>query len=161
MDISYEQDHHDWLSAVFGCEQDETTVQYVGTVDTKQGRLITFPNILQHQVQPFKLLDPTKPGHRKVVALFLVDPHMKIISTANIPCQQREWWAERLAKVGNEGLAKFPGELQDMVIEKVEDFPISLEEAKKLRLELMEERRNFIVNSTSAFEQHTFSLCEH
>jgi len=48
--------------------------QEIGSISTSEGRCIAFPNIYQHRVSPFELIDKTKPGHRKIVALFLVDP---------------------------------------------------------------------------------------
>ncbi|KDR70090.1 hypothetical protein GALMADRAFT_1351644 [Galerina marginata CBS 339.88] len=178
-EINYEQHQHDWLSLIFGCEQDGLAVQEIGGVETREGRLLTFPNILQHRVGPFKLEDPTKPGHRKIVALFLVDPNIKVISTANVPCQQQEWWWEvtrslplqhgqasasssssSSSALAGLGVAGLPVELQDHILEDV-DFPISLEEAKKLRIELMEERKQFVVKHGAAFQSSTFSLCEH
>lgn len=144
---------------VFGCEQDGPGVQIVGDVSTRQGRLLTFPNIFQHQVQPFELADKTKPGHRKVLALFLVDPHIRIISSAHVPCQQREWWADEIRFNG--ALGRLPEEMVSKIVEDVEDFPIGLAEAKELRLELMEERKVFEVNHGNQFEVATFSLCEH
>ena len=158
-EISYDQDHHDWLPEVFGCEQDESTVQYVGDVTTKEGRLITFPNIFQHRVLPFQLLDKMKPGHRKILALFLVDPHIRIISSANVPCQQREWWAQEVR--GQGPFQTLPVELQNEIISNVAEFPISIEEAKELRLELMEERKVFVRRHDQEFMSETFSLCEH
>jgi hypothetical protein len=134
-------------------------VQEVGDVVTKEGRLITFPNLLQHRVKPFKLADPTRPGHRKIVALFLVDPHIRVISTANIPPQQHHWWVEEAAN--EEPLLKLPPELRNEIARHASDFPIGMEEAKELRLELMEERKNFVQHHGAAFEKHTFSLCEH
>ncbi|KDR70062.1 hypothetical protein GALMADRAFT_255445 [Galerina marginata CBS 339.88] len=170
--ISYEQQHHNWLPVVFGCDPDGPAVQEVGGVEAREGRLLTFPNILQHRVGPFKLKDPTNPGHLKILALFLVDPNMKIISTANVPCQQQDWWWEAtqslqlqdkqipgsssLAAPGL-GLAGLPLELQDHILKNV-DFPISLEEAKKWRLELMEERKQFVVKQDVAFHGSTFFL---
>lgn len=67
-------------------------LQDIGNVDTHEGHL-SFPSILLHRVEPFKLVDPTKPRHRKIVAL-LVDPDIKIISTAHAPCQRKDWWIE-------------------------------------------------------------------
>jgi len=93
--------------------------------------------------------------------LFLVDPNIRVISTANVPCQQREWWAEALSEVKGCGLNTLPPELQNQVIDHVEDFPISLKEAKELRLELMAERSQFGVDQTASFEENQFSLCEH
>ncbi|KAF8885766.1 hypothetical protein BD779DRAFT_1673492 [Infundibulicybe gibba] len=127
-EIRYEQDAHDWLKIIFGAEQEGPTTQEIGAIETKEGRLITFPNILQHRVQPFSLADPSKPGHRKILALFLVDPHIRIISTANVPCQRRDWWRERVCENGPHMLTNLPLELQDQVYEQVEQFPISMEE---------------------------------
>ncbi|PFH45012.1 hypothetical protein AMATHDRAFT_163804, partial [Amanita thiersii Skay4041] len=83
---------HRWLSDIYGCDPSGPTVQYVGTVNTTSRRLLTFPNVLQHQVQPFSLTDRTKPGYRKILALFLVDPNIRVISTAHVPCQRQDWW---------------------------------------------------------------------
>ncbi|KAF9481710.1 hypothetical protein BDN70DRAFT_876031 [Pholiota conissans] len=71
-------------------------------VDTREGRLLMFPNTWQHRVGPFKLVDPSKPGHRKIVALFLVDSYINIISImAYVPCQQQQqqwWWWDCIAE---------------------------------------------------------------
>lgn len=160
-DVPYEQGDRAWLELVFGLRNEEPAVQIVGSVETREGRLITFPNILQHQVQPFELADKTKPGHRKILALFLVDPHIKIISTANVPCQRRDWWA-RMINSDTDVLAKLPLELKDKVIEEVGDFPFTLERAKELREVLMAERKEYVmVYQTENFESVTISLCEH
>lgn len=145
-DVGYEQDHHDWLADVFGCENYGSSVQEIGSVETRQGRFLAFPNVLQHKVQPFSLADPTKPGHRKILALFLVDPNIKIISTANVPCQRKDWCVEEVGQ-------------QKQVLS--EDFPISLLHAKKLREELMDERSAFMVTQDNMFHSDSFSLCEH
>ena len=56
-------------------------------------------------------------------------------------------------------LGRLPLELKDHVYDQVEGFPMSMQTAKELRLELMEERKNY----TAGFEESldTFSLCEH
>jgi len=161
---NYPQGVHDWLTEIYGCENDRAAVQEVGSVVCSEGRLLTFPNILQHQVQPFSLQDPTKPGHRKILALFLVDPGIRIISTANVPPQQRDWWVEEVDRqVAGSGkaLAKLSNEMKDKIFQSVDDFPISMETAKELRLKLMEERKMYVVKQARAFEQRDFSLCEH
>ncbi|RXW19962.1 hypothetical protein EST38_g5891 [Candolleomyces aberdarensis] len=142
----------EWLPHVYGLPPDGVMIQDVGSVETCEGRLITFPNILQHRVQPFKLADPTKPGHRKIVALFLVDPTTRIISTADVPCQRQDWWAEEMLKTSqsssakpklpdpkDRGIHKLPPELQKIVFDGVDDFPIGMDKAKEYRKELMEE----------------------
>ncbi|KAG6904455.1 hypothetical protein DXG01_009829 [Tephrocybe rancida] len=158
-DIKYGQDDHKWLEVVFGCEQGGPGVQDSGTVDTPEGRLLTWPNVLQHCVEPFELVDPNEPGHRKILALFLVDPNIRIISTSSVPCQQREWWSAELRK--DVAIPKLPIQIQDRIFEDVEEFLIGLEEAKQLRLQLMDERSEFVQQYDDAFHQHRFSLCEH
>ncbi|KAG6909613.1 hypothetical protein DXG01_016395 [Tephrocybe rancida] len=160
IDIEHEQYHHDWLPEIFGCEPEGPAVQDVGAVATPEGRLLTWPNILQHQVQPFKLVDPTKPGHRKILAFFLVDPNIRIISTANVPCQQLEWWADAIQNKRS-SLTELPAEIKEHIIQDVEDFPITLEEAKGMRLKLMDERSVFILEQDAAFHAQEISLCEH
>lgn len=62
--------------------------QHIGSVITKSGRMIAFPNLYQHKVAPFKLTDPSKNGIRKILVFFLVDPATYIPSTSSIPPQQ-------------------------------------------------------------------------
>ncbi|KAF4630381.1 hypothetical protein G7Y89_g7765 [Cudoniella acicularis] len=163
-DLGYPQGVHGWLEEVYGCENYGPGVQKIGTITCSENRLLTFPNVLQHQVQPFSLVDRSKHGHRKILALFLVDPGIRVISTANVPPQQKEWWAEEVdrqtggTKKAIGGLSK---ELRDMIFEEAGDFPIAMEEAKELRLELMEERKHYSTRLEEAFEENTFSLCEH
>ena len=103
-------------------------------------------------------MDRTKPGHRKILALFLVDPNIKIISSANVPCQRKDWWRE---EIGGGFDTVLPRELGDLVFGAVEDFPIGMEEAKEIRLQLMEERKASISDQDQQFEEDIFSLCEH
>ena len=114
-------------------------MQFLGSVNMPEGRLVTFPNILQHRVQPFELADHTKPGHCKIIALFLVDPGIRVTSTANVPCQQNDWWTEALAEMEGSPLEKLPVELREKVLDEAHDSSISLKEGKALRLESMEE----------------------
>ncbi|KAL8284851.1 hypothetical protein RB600_009335 [Gaeumannomyces tritici] len=127
-DIPYEQGEFDWHEQVYGTYvndgSDSSCLQNYGSVETKQGRLLAFPNVLQHRVSSFRLADPTKPGHRRFIALWLVDPHRRIISTANVPPQQRSWWAEAVLGVSagarKEVAAKFPPEVLRLVHRQAE-----------------------------------------
>lgn len=157
--LGYPQDEHRWLTEVFGCEQQGPCVQEVGDVVCREGRLLAFPNILQHCVRLFKLADPTKPGHRKILALFLVDPNIRVISTANVPPQRKDWWSEQLLEMGI--FSNLSKEVYEMIIDAVEEFPIGMDEAKQLRLGLMEERKSFSVQQESAFQANVYSLCKH
>ncbi|EED16740.1 conserved hypothetical protein [Talaromyces stipitatus ATCC 10500] len=166
-DVHYPQGQHEFLQAVygFGPEVDgynnAQITQDLGSVVCREGRLVTFPNILQHQVAPFALADRSKPGHRKILALFLIDPHLRIISSANVPPQQEEWdreWQETVHKVLSERL---PAELQNMVAENITSYSMNMDEAKEYRLELMEERSATQAERNTTFETGRFSLCEH
>ncbi|KAF8451885.1 hypothetical protein BDZ91DRAFT_853286 [Kalaharituber pfeilii] len=160
-DVYYEQNDNAWLSEIFGCSNFESTVQEVGDITTTPGRLVTFPNILQHRVKPFRLADPTKPGHRKILALFLVDPNIRIISTANVPPQQQHWWGEQVIALADNLMGRFPPQLQNAIVSSEMEFPVSLREAKELREELIEERRQYVTAHGREFELEKFSLCEH
>lgn len=149
----------DWggLEYIYGFRQEQPSVQDVGHVLTKQGRLIAFPNVFQHRVEPFSLQDRSRPGHRKILALFLVDPHQRIISTANVPPQRNDWWAEEIAK---RRVGELPAELTEMITMHVDDWPIGMEEAKDLREELMIER----TATEAKFDDQVFeklNFCEH
>ncbi|KAJ3562998.1 hypothetical protein NP233_g9227 [Leucocoprinus birnbaumii] len=158
--VGYEQHDNDWLDVIYGLENWQPLIQELGGIQAREGRLVTFPNILQHQVQPFRLVDPTKPGHRKILAFFLVDPNIKIISTANVPCQRQDWREELVLE--SSVLAKLPAELRDIVVKSRDEFPISLNEAKVVREELMEERKEYVLGyQDQNFKNTSVSLCEH
>jgi hypothetical protein len=101
----------------------------------------------QHRVSPFELVDPTKPGHRRFIALWLVDPHKRIISTANVPPQQRSWWTESALGATDEGrtetFSKLPADIIDLLpIENI-DAASAAGREEKLPLELKEMVRDY------------------
>ena len=150
-EVGYGQDEHAWMWNVFGVKNNEAAIQDTGSVVTREGRLVTFPNIIQHRVEGFRLQDATKPGHRKIVALFLVNPHVKILSSAKIPCQRKDWWDEHQKSQQKPG----DGEMASV------DFPLMMDEAKEMRLKLMAERSLFDEGQKATLDEHTFNLCEH
>ncbi|KAH6647126.1 hypothetical protein BKA67DRAFT_695577 [Truncatella angustata] len=161
VEMSYQQNEHEPLAAIFGVESlelwDEPAIQNMGSVTTPQGRLLAFPNTLQHKVEPFELVDKTKPGHRRFLVLWLVDPHYRICSTRNAPPQQHEWWVPQgYDKVD---FSAFPPEILNMVTDQVGQWPMGLDEAKQLRLELMEERTRGQEAVNNGFD--TYNFCEH
>ena len=159
-DIIYEQGDSLGFKTIWGVDNMSQNEQLLGSVLTREDRLIAFPNGFQHRVGDFRLADPTKPGHRKILALFLVAPTIPIISTANVPPQQRDWWA-REVKLNHSRIGQLPAELVDMIAEGVEDFPIGLEEAKAIREELMLERGKMNEAVDYAMWDQEFSFCEH
>jgi hypothetical protein len=132
-----------------------SALQVLGKVSTREGRLLVFPNVYQHRFLPFELADATKPGHRKLLALFLVDPNIKIPSTANIPPQQRQHWAQKIDEIG--ALSKLPRELKDCVYDQL-DFPLSMEQAKQVREELMEERKAQLAASVQHWQWNDYNF---
>ncbi|KAF2184858.1 hypothetical protein K469DRAFT_739224 [Zopfia rhizophila CBS 207.26] len=160
MYIEYEQEDHEPLCEILGTEsmRDEPAVQELGSISTPQGRLLAFPNTLQHCVKPFRLADPSRPGHRRFLVLWLVDPHYRIISTRNVPPQRHDWWAAS----GYDQVPvdqKLPAELAKIVHDEIGEWPMGMEEAKALRLELMAERTQKDTTIENNFEEYNF--CEH
>lgn len=146
--FDYEQGLHEFLQVVYGFppetdgHNESNKTQLDGNIVCKEGRLITFPNTLQHCVSPFSLADRTKSGHRKILALFLVDPHRRIISSANVPPQRQDWREDKDDSVMNGPL-------------------MTMDEAKEHRLALMEERSIRMKDNNRNFESGEFCLCEH
>jgi hypothetical protein len=173
--MDFDQNDDAGATGMYGIGRDDPMVQDVGGVDTpvsldiysplvrpltlpsQVGRILVFPNIYQHSVAPFSLVDPTKPGNRKILVFFLVDPTQRIISSATIPPQGPRWMTPDMANTLSN---VFPGELQDMIAKQM-GSDISLEQAKKYRLELMEERSFAKDAVTEDLYERPFNLCEH
>ncbi|MHC6630200.1 DUF4246 domain-containing protein [Streptomyces globosus] len=132
-DPYYEQNDDNGVREVYGLENEDAMNQVLGSVPTPAGRCVAFPNVLQHRVDSFRLADPTRPGHRKILAFFLVDPSETIVSTSDVPPQQP--WAETAT--------------------------MTLEQAKQYREELMRERKFFVAEHNEQVYEREFSLCEH
>ena len=74
-----------------------------------------------HRVSPFRLKDHSKPGHIRFLTLWLVDPHQRIISTANVPPQRLDWWVEsafgKSPESKENALSRVPAELVELLRE--------------------------------------------
>ncbi|MFF0219480.1 DUF4246 domain-containing protein [Streptomyces vinaceus] len=132
-DPNYEQNDDNGLREVYGLEDEDALNQVLGSTATPAGRSLAFPNVLQHRVAPFRLADSSRPGHRKILAFFLVDPSQQIVSTSDVPPQQP--WSETST--------------------------MTLEQAKAYREELMRERKFFVDEHNEQLYEREFSLCEH
>ncbi|WP_395366532.1 DUF4246 domain-containing protein [Streptomyces sp. YH02] len=132
-DPDYEQNDDNGLRDVYGLENEDALNQILGSASTPAGRCLAFPNILQHRVGSFRLTDPSRAGHRKILAFFLVDPSERIVSTADVPPQQP--WADTST--------------------------MTLEQAKDFREQLMRERKFFVDEHNEELYEREFSLCEH
>lgn len=154
-ELTYDQDDRHNIVRTFAIDPN-STIQDIGSVLTRPGRALFFPNVYQHRVQPFQLADPSRPGHRKILALFLVDPAIPIISTANVPPQQRHWWfGDEIAHKSS-----LPTELTDLILSNIDNL-IDEDEAKEVRKELMAERTVLQTDATSHLQRIEFNFCEH
>ncbi|RAQ55538.1 hypothetical protein AFGD_007479 [Aspergillus flavus] len=117
----------------------------LGSVLCQEGRLLTFPNTVQRHVSSFSLADRSKPGHRRILALFLVDPQRRIISSANVPPQREDWLPEELESKANRDTKPL----------------MTMDEAREARLELMAERSLQSAEGNRKYETGDFNLCEH
>jgi Protein of unknown function (DUF4246)/Domain of unknown function DUF4246, N-terminal len=132
-DPAYEQNDRNGVREVYGLAGEDAMNQVLGSAETRAGRVLAFPNILQHHVDPFRLADPSRPGHRKILVFFLVDPSVTIISTSDVPPQQP--WSPTST--------------------------MTLEQAKEFRSQLMQERKFFVDEHNEKIYEREFSLCEH
>ncbi len=92
--IDYPQDCSRAVTAHYGLEDTgrrgriyETTMS-LGAVQTEEDMLLVFPNFLQHKVSDFRLQDETRPGTRKILCFFLINPYARVTSTAHVAPQQ-------------------------------------------------------------------------
>ncbi|KAH8656354.1 hypothetical protein BGZ61DRAFT_570708 [Ilyonectria robusta] len=158
MGLRYDQNDYYSIERTFAIRPrtPDDNIQEIGSIFTRECRAIFFPNLYQHRVHPFRLADRSRPCHRKILALFLVDPSIPIISTANVPPQQRHWW------LGEQHImsSSLPRELNEMILSNV-DFPIDETEAKSLRDELMAERTALQEDSDGKLREVGWNFCEH
>ncbi|KAJ6510580.1 hypothetical protein C8R45DRAFT_964560 [Mycena sanguinolenta] len=160
----HDQDDSECMRMLYNMGRDEELLQNIGSVVTKAGRTLSWPNLFQHCVSPFKLADPSKPGHRKILAVFLVDPTQdRIVSATDIPSQQADWAGVAFDEACNEPssrLGVLPQELCDLVKDNFPETVMGLKEAEAYRLKLMKERTASVVEHAHEYVQ-TFNMCEH
>ncbi|KAJ7688951.1 hypothetical protein B0H17DRAFT_1331910 [Mycena rosella] len=153
------------IQMLYGMARDSDCIQEIGAMVTKAGRALSWPNLFQHCVSPFKLADPSKPGHRKILAIFLVNPTVDpIISATDVPPQQAEWAAEAFEQACADSastLGEFPQELRDIVKENFPATVMTLEEAEDYRRKLMKERTVFVEDHTGRAYGQMFNMCQH
>ncbi|KDQ10055.1 hypothetical protein BOTBODRAFT_137152 [Botryobasidium botryosum FD-172 SS1] len=155
------QDDSMCMGILYGLDRGKTCVQHRGHIFTREGRCIAFPNIYQHQVQPFELADKTKPGHRKIVAFFLIDPTRKIPSTTDVPPQRREDYCDLLMKVP--AMHKLPPEII-LIICELAEAGFTRKEAEQFRLQLMAERSKAAKRLDTPWKGRfgrEMNMCEH
>lgn len=116
------------------------SLQDLGSVVAPQGRLLVWPNVLHHRMEPIQLLNPTVSGHCKFISLHLVDPHYRICSTRNVPPQRHDWWVEEAIEAAGAAKHRLPPELIYQIDTETGDWPMGIEEAERVRLEREQEQ---------------------
>ncbi|KAF8173752.1 hypothetical protein K438DRAFT_1728218 [Mycena galopus ATCC 62051] len=162
---TYHQQHDNMcMEILYGLKGNAPCVQELGSIATTSGRALAWPNVYQHCVAPFQLVDPTKPGHRKILAIFLVDPSIEPIPSAtNIPPQQATWALDALVEARddpNSLFSRLPLELLSLITENASETLMTQDEAEEYRLELMEERTGFVQECKEDWT-YKFNMCEH
>jgi hypothetical protein len=129
----HQREDADAVREIYGLEEEAALNQVLGAAETRAGRALAFPNVFQHRVFPFRLADQSRPGHRKVLVFFLVEPSVTIASTSDVPPQQP--WSPTST--------------------------MTLEQAKEYREQLMQERKYVVDQQSGHVYEREFSLCEH
>jgi hypothetical protein len=156
----YEQGDDRGVEAVYRLRNEEPLNQVLGEIKIYENLCVAFPNIFQHQVSPFSLQDRNKPGHRKILVFFLVDPTkaQNVHSSRILPPQNSSWLVRELKNVG------FMNLLSEVELELISDYlewPMSWNEALNYRLDLMQERSTKTDIHNENYFERDFSLCEH
>lgn len=135
-------------------------MNHLGSAHTAKHRCIAFPNSYQHRVSPFELVEKSKPGYRKVLALFLVDPERRRVSTRVVPPQQREWRTADIAanRALKDGLGKLAPEIVDRIGSMAGGL-VTRQEAEEYRLEMIKERKAYDEENNSKWVLAPFDMC--
>lgn len=107
---------------------------------------------------PFELEDKTKPGHRKILVFFFVDPTIRIPSATDVAPQQYDFLLDAMLNpVSGSLLGNLPVEIVQKIADLVEGT-MSRKAAEEYRLELMRERT---VNVDSGDRHRYFGQVSH
>jgi hypothetical protein len=139
-------------------KHDESPVQEVGYIECAQGKMIAWPNTLQHTVT-FTLKDKSKVGHVHAVNFMLVDPNIRIISTANVPPQRLDWRPEtEEAEKRGINVRKLTLEEKLKILPREGNFPWVLQEARQILIQNKDERKKFNHYQDVAFHSKNITL---
>lgn len=163
----YEQNDDFSVRCIYGLVDGAPLNQPLGSVATDTaGRVLAFPNI-QHRVMPFSLADPTRPGRRSIVAIFLVDPTLATDDTAvtadTVPPQEATWFTRELSATlpaTGSHIGSLPTELLDGIVNATGDW-MSPADARRHREALMAGRSAQVADDNENLYESEFSLCEH
>ncbi|KAJ3404063.1 hypothetical protein CcCBS67573_g04614 [Chytriomyces confervae] len=155
--FEYGQSDFGGLEKVFGFKNESSdNTQICGQIEARERRSIVFPNFLHHKVEPFELVDKSKPGFRKILAFFVVHPDFRVYSTHDVGIQQVDWAADELFALAFG--KKLPLEIVRLIAE-YSGATFSGDDALKFAHELSEERKNTPKDGYANVQK--IYLCEH
>ena len=157
-EVQHEPNDTAWLKQVFGLDVGDPAVQESGKILCYEGRMITFPSTIQHRYESIELADKSKPGSAKAFSFFLVDPNIRIISTANVPPQRLDWAFEGADAAELEGLNESLDKLSMGFQDRRENLPFSMNEAKRLHAQVFKELIEFTKYTSVAFDSNRVSV---
>ncbi|KAI4146089.1 MAG: hypothetical protein LQ341_002178 [Variospora aurantia] len=142
-----------FLPQIYGAKHGDPVIQKLGDVVLRENRVVVWPNVFQTRLNKFTLDDKEKEGHLRVATLHLIDPNRRVISTAMVPCQRRDWWADTIRNTCP-CLYRLPREVFQHIIEMIDDesYPISVGEGKRDREDFKRERELFRQKHTIAMD---------
>lgn len=159
-------------SRTWGLWDQYPCTQYLGKNPLRQGHTVAFPNIYQHRYTSAKLVNEKESGSATVVGMFLVDPDLsgdprplnassgdgvavsptsassdhnfRILSTSDVPPQQKEWMEQAVDDYID---IRLPIEVVEQIVKEVEGV-LTEDEAKVYAEEMKREREEFWQNNT-------------
>lgn len=121
-----------WATDLYGARSGDPVIQHMGDITLTENRSITYPNTFQTRLLPFESTNKSQPGHVKLLMLHLVNPNRRMMSTAMVPPQRPDWWAQEVG-AGNPRVSQLPTDVWERIVEMVKDYPIGMEEGNQLR----------------------------
>ncbi|KAL8803834.1 MAG: hypothetical protein Q9200_006061 [Gallowayella weberi] len=142
-----------FLPQIYGAKHGDPIIQTLGSVSLKENRVVVWPNVFQVKIDPFGINDKHKEGHLRILTLHLIDPNRRCMSTAMVPCQRRDWWAEAVRKSCSV-LYRLPLEIFKQILDSIDEeaYPISMAEGERIRENFVRERKEFRKKHTEALE---------
>jgi len=119
-DIKYTSHHY---GITEGEHHEGKMNRYLGLVKCEEGASVIFPNMLQHRVKEFE--NKIGEGRRTIIAFFVIDKNNRIVSTGDIPEQQKIVKIEE-AKYNREQLMLYRKYYVNEINKEVFERPFSL-----------------------------------
>ena len=138
---------------IYGAQSGDPVLQHMGDIELREGRVVTYPNIFQTRLLPFELEDPDQGGHVTLLTMHLIDPNRRMMSTAMVPCQRKDWWADEIRRQ-NAPIYRLPAEVWGRIVDMVDGYPICMDEAGRISRDFREERAEFQKKHTKAMEDY-------